>query len=163
MRTRDTARVVLFNPRSEVLLFKYEDAAPADPERPQLTVYWGTPGGGLDPSESFAAAALRELWEEAGIDDVQLGPCIWTRSRRLLARGELVLFNERYYLARTTTLQISFDHSSQFELSQLRDYRWWSLAALEASDETFLPPGFVSLVRPVASGDVPSSPIGIRG
>ncbi len=159
VKTRDTARVVLFNPPGEVLLFKYEDAAPADPQRPELTEYWGTPGGGLDPGETFEQAALRELWEETGINDARLGPCIWTRSRQLLAGRELLRFNERYYLAHTAASRITFDHTSAFELSLIRDHRWWSPGALEQSDETFLPLGFVELLRRIASGDIPSPPI----
>lgn len=161
MKTRDTARTVLFNPQGEVLLFKYEDPAPADPLKPELTIYWGTPGGGLADGETFEEAAVRELGEETGIDQVQLGPCIWTRACRLLSQGQLVLFNERYFLARTSTSQISIDHSSELELSLLRDHRWWSMDALERSDETFLPPGFVELVRPVQSGAIPPRPIEI--
>jgi 8-oxo-dGTP pyrophosphatase MutT (NUDIX family) len=38
--------------------------------------FWVTPGGGLDDSESFEDAARRELREEVGRDDLQLGPCI---------------------------------------------------------------------------------------
>ncbi len=159
MKVRDTARIVLFNPSGEVLLLKYEDAVPADPERPELTVYWGTPGGGRDDGETFEQAALRELWEETGIDRVRLGPCIWTRTRRLLAHGELLLFNERYYLAHTAASRITFDHTSAFELTLIRDYCWWSSEALAQSDETFLPLGFVELLRRVASGDIPSPPI----
>ena len=37
---------------------------------------WATPGGGIDPDESLDAAIRRELQEEVGLVDVELGPII---------------------------------------------------------------------------------------
>jgi 8-oxo-dGTP pyrophosphatase MutT (NUDIX family) len=35
--------------------------------------WWCTPGGGIEADESVEAAALREVHEETGFDDVVLG------------------------------------------------------------------------------------------
>jgi 8-oxo-dGTP pyrophosphatase MutT (NUDIX family) len=40
--------------------------------RSAATGEWGLPAGAVDPGESPAAAARRELWEEAGIDAGEL-------------------------------------------------------------------------------------------
>ena len=40
---------------------------------------WITPGGGLLPGENYEEAARRELWEETGISDIELGPWVWAR------------------------------------------------------------------------------------
>lgn len=49
---------------------------------------WGLPGGGLDAGETHHEAALRELWEETGVDAraAQLMP-VYDRVRRSGGRG----------------------------------------------------------------------------
>ena len=68
---RPVARVLLLGPDRKLLLLHAEHAA--DGHR-----FWLTPGGGLEPHESFEEAARRELREETGLD-VQVGPWVWTR------------------------------------------------------------------------------------
>lgn len=41
--------------------------------------YWGTPGGHIDPGEDVNEAALREVWEEAGLQIVLVGPEGWEK------------------------------------------------------------------------------------
>jgi 8-oxo-dGTP pyrophosphatase MutT (NUDIX family) len=60
------ARVLLIDPLDRVLLL-----------RGDLDV-WIAPGGALKPGEAAAQAALRELWEETGVEAVELSPYVWT-------------------------------------------------------------------------------------
>lgn len=55
--------VVLLNAQGEWLLQRRSDSG-----------LWGLPGGGLEPGESFEAAAVRELEEETGLTGVPLTP-----------------------------------------------------------------------------------------
>ncbi|GAA3042935.1 hypothetical protein GCM10020000_22560 [Streptomyces olivoverticillatus] len=71
---RKAARVILLDPYDRVLLLHgYE---PGDPS----TTWWFTPGGGLEGDESWEEAARRELAEETGITEIELGPVLWTRT-----------------------------------------------------------------------------------
>lgn len=92
MRIRPTVRLLVIDPQQRILLFKIEDNVPLDPAHPDMTVYWVTPGGGVDPGETFEQAGLRELWEETGIRAAALGPWVGQRSRVLHFPDEQVQF-----------------------------------------------------------------------
>ena len=51
---RRAGRVIVLDPDDRVLLLRYDEEPPAGR-------HWATPGGGLNPGESYAAAASREL------------------------------------------------------------------------------------------------------
>ena len=64
MRARPSARLILLDPQDRVLLFLFHHReGPLAGSR-----FWATPGGSLEPSETYAQAAHRELFEETGIE-----------------------------------------------------------------------------------------------
>jgi TDG/mug DNA glycosylase family protein len=68
---RHAVRGLVLDPADRVLLVRFE--------WPDKSV-WATPGGGIEPEESDADALVRELAEECGLRDFDVGPCIWTRT-----------------------------------------------------------------------------------
>jgi 8-oxo-dGTP pyrophosphatase MutT (NUDIX family) len=64
--SRRIAAVALVDPRGWLLLQERDDQAPADANR------WSLVGGGVEEGESDLAAAIRELHEETGLQDVEL-------------------------------------------------------------------------------------------
>jgi len=150
---RPAARVVLFDRESRVLLFRA--AMPDRPERP----FWITPGGGLHPGETEAEAARREVWEETGLEGVELGPCVWVRKHVFAWQGTWLEQRESYFYARVPRFEVDTSNHEELERQFLTGHRWWTLDEMAASAERFVPGNFVALARPLAEGLLPPEPI----
>lgn len=159
MRIRPTVRLLVVDQQQRILLFKFEDTIPLHPALPDLTIYWVSPGGGVEPDETHEQAAIRELWEETGIQVDAVGPWVWSRDRVLRFPDESVLLRERYYLVPVTTAEVLLTNLLPYERDVYRDHRWWTPDEIERTDEVFLPIGLAGLLRPLLAGNIPSAPI----
>ena len=79
---RRAARVVVLDPADRILLINARDPFGRDRRD-----WWEIPGGGIDRGEHTHDAVRRELWEEAGIRDAEIGPCVWTQTVRFTFAG----------------------------------------------------------------------------
>ena len=162
IKIRQSARLVVLDNAHRVLLFQSEDAIGLDPTQPHLTLYWATPGGGLELGETFEQAAQRELWEETGIREVHIGPWIWTRERELILHGEKRRSYERYFLCHVLTTDVNLTNLTEEERHVYRDHRWWSLEEMRCSLDTFIPATFAHLLGPILTGNIPEYPLVIE-
>ncbi|MGC4107863.1 MAG: NUDIX domain-containing protein [Thermomicrobiales bacterium] len=158
IRVRPGARLLVVNARDEILLIHehYDDVFII--ERPDLRDLWVLPGGGIDPGEDPETAALRELWEETGLEGYPIGPCIWQRDRVVMIRGERVCKSERIYLVRVDDDPIIRldDPAGTTEVSS---FRWWTLAALRTTTDNlsaFVQPDRIAAIL---AGDIPETPV----
>lgn len=153
---RPAARVVLLDGDGRVFLIKGHD--PADPTKPP---WWEIPGGGVDPGETSAQAAAREIYEETGIEGAEMGPVIWTQHVEFDFGGYHFDSDEKIHVAWCDGGQWRPRHLEALEAAAFTDARWWTLDELDASPEPTLPPRLRALLPPIIAGDLPNPPLNI--
>ncbi|QXE34433.1 NUDIX hydrolase [Streptomyces sp. GMY02] len=150
---RKVARVVLLDPQDRILLLHgFEPDDPGDD-------WWFTPGGGLEGGETREEAALRELAEETGITQVELGPVLWRRICSFPFDGRRWDQDEWYFLARTAQTETSADGLTELELRSVAGLRWWTSAELLAARETVYPTRLAELLRTLLEEGPPDTPV----
>ena len=144
MRQRNAARLLVLNPSSQVLLFRFQHKGDALDGRD----YWATPGGGLEEGETFEAAAIRELLEETGLHVDTVGTSVRERSfEMMLPSGELVLAVERYFVVRANSEQLTRDGWTEDEARVMTAHKWWSVAELQETRETVWPERLIDMLE----------------
>lgn len=141
LRIRRAGRVILLDPDGRVLLMRYDDGPPNG-------IHWSTPGGGLNPGEDYASAALRELAEETGWHDIVLGGEVHRRSHTMEYDDVTVRQVERFYLARTDQPGRQISGVEAMHASDgIATWHWWSVAELDSTTEAIWPGELASLIR----------------
>ncbi len=117
---------------------------------------WATPGGGVEPGESLDTAIRRELHEEVGLVDVELGPIIWERTH-IFPFADFSGQYEKFFFVRTSTSDInpSFSHE-ELLAERLTASRWWTVSEIRASDEQFAPSDLANLLERLLTQGPPS-------
>ncbi len=154
---RTSVRVVLLEGAGRLLLFRT-----IDPTAPHEGLWYELPGGGMEPGESVAETAARELCEETGIQLplAAFGLPGWTRSATYLRRGTRFLQHEVVVAARVDATEPPLTREGQTpeELSAYVGHVWWTPAQVASSTARFFPGRLPSLVEPFLAGEQISEP-----
>ena len=148
IKERLTARVLLLDPDGRILLMK--GRLPSAPSAPGA---WFTVGGGVEPGETLAEAAAREIFEETGFTDAVVGPVLWAGEQIHHDRkGRPVRVLERFMLARCAGGVPSSAGWQALEREFVDDIRWWTQAELAACDEPVFPADLAARLAAVLDG-----------
>lgn len=143
---RLTSRILLFDESGSILLFL--TTAPDT----SLVARWVTPGGGVDPGENHAEAAIRELFEETGLSITDPGDPVWNLDFVVeWDNADHDTGHAEYYVVRTTRFTPSSAAWTDDEKIDTLDWRWWSLDELRSTGEPYEPAQLVELVERYAA------------
>jgi ADP-ribose pyrophosphatase YjhB (NUDIX family) len=128
---RPAARILLVDGEGRALLFRFVP--------PDRLPFWCTPGGAVDPGESYEAAAVRELREETGLM-LECGEQVARRDAEFVTiEGVPVSADERYFLVHTEDTHVATEGHTALEQAVMREWRWFDAAALAGLGEPFFP------------------------
>ena len=133
---REAGRVLLLDGAGRVLLVRG-----SDPGRPGSR-YWFTIGGGVDPGESVAQAAARELFEETGlrVEPSDLGEPILHDVTDFPYGGTWYRQRQAFYVLRVPAWEVPVGQISADEEHYIHEHRWWPLDEIVATGEPVYPP-----------------------
>jgi len=152
---REGVRALLLDRDDRVLLARMVEPATGEE-------WWVTPGGGVDPGEAPERALRRELHEETGLEEFELGPLVWTRHDVFAWAGKTLDQSEQIFLVRVS----AFEPRPLLSTEQLADegmhgLRWWTLEELGTSDANFAPTRIVRFLRELLEEGPPTAPIDV--
>ena len=135
---RPAARILLVDGAGRTLMFRF---TPDD--RPP---FWCTPGGAVDPGESYEDAAHRELLEETGLDR-DCGPQVARRQVEFRTiEGVEVEADERYFRVDVDAHDATAAGHTVLEQRVMQSWRWFTRQELAAHDEPYFPTDLIELL-----------------
>lgn len=136
--SRPAARILLVDGEARILLFRF---TPGD--RPP---FWVTPGGALDPGETYPQAARRELREEVGLD-LDCGPEVARRVVEFLTIERVdVTADERYFRLDVDACEVTDAGHTDLERRVMTEWRWFTRAEIAAHPEPIYPQDLLDLL-----------------
>ena len=111
---RQGVRGVVVAPDGRILLLRYENPYES---------WWIPPGGGVDPGESDEDTLRRELREEVGLEELDVGPLLFETERYVRIDEDFGGQRNRYYLVRVPSFEVT-------NLGEGEEARWFTLDEL---------------------------------
>jgi len=117
-------------PNREILLLRLK---PPDGSAP----FWIAPGGGIEDNETVEAALRRELREEVGLREFDVGPLVWRRQHTFNWRSRRICQTEQYFIVRTERFVPCMTDRVEAEI--VDNWRWWTVGQLSTAAERLTP------------------------
>lgn len=152
---RYAARAILVNKRSKkILLVKYIDHVSKSTQA-FCDGFWALPGGGVKSGETFVEALKREVYEETGIEKIDVKNCILSRIAYLdITTIKNKDYYERYYIVETDAITITPKNLTTHETKVIKAYKWWTRQEIKETGEVILPQAFPNFIERIFEIDM---------
>jgi double-stranded uracil-DNA glycosylase len=150
---RRATRALVLDPAGRTLLVRFADA---------YSGWWALPGGGVAAGETDGEALARELAEECGPPEYELGPLLWSRRQWEVSLRHWGAQDERVYLVRTPPFEPAPAQTVEELLAEgVTEIRWFTVDELERQPTG--PPRLAAIVRDVLERGPPAEPLELTG
>ena len=130
---RRAVRGILLDELERVLLIRTREPASG-------RIFWHVPGGGYEPPETPRAALGRELLEELGLAQAEIGELLWEHPCTFMWKDREIRQHEEFYHVRCTSFTPRRHLIPTAEESEaILDYRWFAVTELPMWDEPIFP------------------------
>jgi 8-oxo-dGTP pyrophosphatase MutT (NUDIX family) len=153
MKLREAIRAIVITSKAEVLLMRIRLPGHDD-------CFWIAPGGGIECGESVESCLKRELEEELGLRQFDLGPLVWLRQHTFDWDGQRTRQSERYYIVAVDRFEPNMTDPS--EARTLQQFRWWHASELENAEERLTPLALAKVVSEYLTHGPPKLPLDVE-
>jgi 8-oxo-dGTP pyrophosphatase MutT (NUDIX family) len=122
--------------------------------------FWIAPGGGIEPGETLQSCLKRELDEELGLTEFELGPLVWLRQHTFDWDGQRICQSERYYIVRVERFEPKM--TDALEARVLQQFRWWHVSELAHAADPLTPRALATIVSQYLIHGPPDAPLEVE-
>lgn len=125
--------------------------------------FWYCPGGQMNPGESFEHTAIRELYEETGIqkEALEFGPIVWFGECDIFLNGIMTHLQQTFLVAKTKQTQTFLNTPDPWEKSHVKKLAWFSIEMIRNSEDVIFPVLMPVYLPDIISGNYPKKPLEI--
>ncbi|MEY4547053.1 MAG: hypothetical protein RL685_3248 [Pseudomonadota bacterium] len=111
----------------------------------------------MESGETVESCLKRELEEELGLSQFEVGPLVWLRQHTFNWDGQRIRQSERYYVVQVGRFEPQM--SDAIEAQVLQQFRWWPVSELSMAEERLTPLALATIVSEYLLHGPPHGPL----